>query len=127
MPETMEMSPLERAARALRDEARRFSAPVALYVESEFEHRWEAANPGGDFWTDGPGADRSGEELAQESWAILVRAVLQAIRAPTPEMIEAAEGADCLSWSPEEGEGLDGVSWGKAWQAMIDALLTKAS
>jgi hypothetical protein len=108
MAETMEMSALERAAVAL-CEALTKQEMLSVLVD--------------------------GRLVVSQSWnqqeflepLPIIRAVLEAIREPTPEMIEAAEGADCLSWSPEEGEGLDGVSWGKAWQAMIDALLTPTS
>lgn len=53
------------------------------------------------------------------------RASIEAMREPTEAMLAAASEADALNWSLEDGEGLDGVSWDLAYQAMIDAALSK--
>lgn len=84
---TIEMPLLERAARALQEEANKFEAPVYCYVEQEAARRWEAANPGS-FWGDDPAHYEL--DIGLESWKILARAVLQAIREPSEAMALAA-------------------------------------
>lgn len=56
------------------------------------------------------------------------RAAIEAMREPTEAMISAGEATrtDCLDWSPEPGEGLDGFDPRPAWQAMVDAALKDA-
>jgi hypothetical protein len=53
------------------------------------------------------------------------RAAIEAMREPTPAMLEASQETrrDCLQWSSEPGEGLDDVDFEPAWQVMIDAAL----
>jgi hypothetical protein len=109
------MDVIEKAARALAAEAGKFANPVAFYVEGEAQHRWQAANPGLDYWSEGPGLAPDPDDIA--SWSILVRVVLLAIREPSEAMIEA--GA--------EDSGIDGYVNDfhpiVPWQAMIDAAL----
>lgn len=61
--------------------------------------------------------------LSDEEAEVLAKAAILAMREPTDAMQQAADAADPLNWSLEPGEGLDGVSWGKAWRAMIDEVL----
>jgi hypothetical protein len=53
------------------------------------------------------------------------RAVIKAMREPTQAMLDAAaeNGYDCIEFSLEEGEGIDGFDFKPAWQAMIDEAL----
>jgi hypothetical protein len=52
-------------------------------------------------------------------------AAIEAMREPTDEMLDAADKVqhECLQWSLEPGEGLDGMYWAPAWRAMIDSIL----
>lgn len=51
---------------------------------------------------------------------------IEAMREPTDEMLDAADDVrhKCLEWSSEPGEGLDGMNWIPAWEAMIAAALS---
>jgi hypothetical protein len=113
------MDVIEKAARALAAEAGKFANPVAFYVEGEAQHRWQAANPGLDYWSEGPGLAPDPDDIA--SWSILARAVLQAVRTPDDFMIRAGIIERHDSDVPE--------AWSKAtaniYTAMIDALLTE--
>ncbi len=53
------------------------------------------------------------------------RAAVEAMRKPTDAMCQAADDSDALSWSLERGEGLDGVSWARAYDAMISTILAE--
>jgi hypothetical protein len=115
------VTPIEKAARAMAAEAGKFANPVAFYVEGEAQHRWQAANPGLDYWSEGPGLAPDPDDIA--SWSILVRAVLQAIRdvdAGSPAMLAAGKVA--LYSCSEDPELADAR---KCFQAMIDAALTE--
>jgi hypothetical protein len=52
-------------------------------------------------------------------------AAIEALRDPTDGMLDAADRVqhDCLQWSSEPGEGLDGMDWEPAYRAMIDSIL----
>lgn len=47
--------------------------------------------------------------------------VLRTLETVTPEMQGAADNADVLSWSSEEGEGLDSMDLEAAWLAILHA------
>lgn len=102
---------VERMVIAIRDEAKTFRHPVRLYVEDEARWRWEDANPDKDGHLDGP----AGIDWEMESWKILVRAVLQAMREPTDVMCEAGDTALETAGSTASSQ--------HPWQAMIDAAL----
>lgn len=74
---------VERMAAALRDAANEFDAPVWAYVESEAHIRWMKENPGKSSYDDAP----LDIDFEAESWKILVRAVLQAMREPTDAVL----------------------------------------
>jgi hypothetical protein len=114
------VTPIEKAARAMQNEASRFRSPVRSYVEQEFRERWCEANMDKDFYD--PGAPGSSADIdgALESWKILVRAVLQAIREPSEGMIAAAVHA----WHERPDMLLDDDIRAH-WQAMIDAALSE--
>lgn len=47
--------------------------------------------------------------------------VIRTLETVTPEMQIAGDNADVLSWSSEEGEGLDSMDWEAGWLAMLRA------
>jgi hypothetical protein len=100
---------VERVARALRDSARGFADPVDLYVEKEARRRAEAANPDADTYA-------TAQDWGLESWMILARAAIEAMREPTEEMRSA--GDDLI-------QRRDGTA--AIYQAMIDAALSQVS
>lgn len=51
------------------------------------------------------------------------RAAIAAIREPTEAMDKAMENSDFEYWSPEPGEGRDGLDMAEAWRAAIDEAL----
>jgi hypothetical protein len=51
------------------------------------------------------------------------RAAIEVMREPTEAMVEAMEGSDFESWSPEPGEGRDSINLDEAWRAGVDAAL----
>ncbi len=56
------------------------------------------------------------------------RAVIAVLREPSEAMLDAGEQAAYavgILWSPEPGEGLDGVDPTPIWHAMIDVLLAE--
>ena len=117
------MSPLERAARAMQEEARRCGDPVESYVGHEYEYRWRAANPGKDFYIEGPALD-DGFDPSLEGWKIFARAVLQAIREPSEGMIEA--GAYCIPVGQGEDIGPPNErDAAECFRTMIDAALSE--
>ena len=61
-----------KAAIALRAEAEKFDRPVEAYVEGEALWRWEKANPSKE--------EPSDIDFELESWKILARAALEAVK-----------------------------------------------
>lgn len=122
------MTKLEEIARAMQAAAKEFTDPVAFYVESEARRRYEEANPDKDGFIDCPGVDWD-----LESWKILVRAVMAAMREPTENMKEAGflaivgamEDTRKLlkTFPPGRAPAIDGQESLHAWHAMIDAIL----
>jgi hypothetical protein len=130
------VTPIEKAARAMAAEAGKFANPVAFYVEGEAQHRWQAANPGLDYWSEGPGLAPDPDDIA--SWSILVRAVLQAIREPSEGMMSAAAETPGMKAASatmvlQQARGypldpaafVDGSPLEQAWRASIDAALSE--
>jgi hypothetical protein len=60
-------------ARAIKDETDKFDSPARLYLQPEAGHRWEKANPGKDYYLDGPNHD------ALESYRIIAHAAIKAL------------------------------------------------
>jgi hypothetical protein len=102
---------IDRIARAIEAETDKFDSPVHLYVEKEAKARWERANPEGD-WYEQP---ESKDEL--ESYRIIARAAIEAMREPTDAMVSAYDNWDAYSGSC--GSWLNT----SAYEAMIDAAL----
>jgi hypothetical protein len=132
------VTPIEKAARAMQNEASRFRSPVRSYVEQEFRERWCEANMDKDFYD--PGAPGSSADIdgALESWKILVRAVLQAIREPSEGMMSAAAETPGMKAASatmvlQQARGypldpaafVDGSPLEQAWRASIDAALSE--
>lgn len=124
------MTVLERAARALEAEAETFRSPVHFYVQHEWIQRWEEANPDKEPCTD-PATE--GKDWTLESWKILARAVLQALREPSEGMKDRG-GFICspCSDNPVRWKALNRVERDfsedyatEVWQAMIDAALAE--
>jgi hypothetical protein len=90
------MTPLERAARAVREEAGAY------------------AHPSGGFMTEGGIVD-------EQHFRDIVRAVLQAIREPSEGMERAGYGNS--KGDPDNAGVIDNPAPIMAWQAMIDAAL----
>jgi hypothetical protein len=107
----MSESMVERVAKALKDRLNQFSRPVRFYVEPEARSLWEAANPDGD-WDEQP---ESRDDLV--SYKLIARTMLEAMREPTPEMINS--GRTNGGWNGEYAED----ETPDIWQAMIDAAL----
>ena len=82
----------------------------------------------GSVWSEGHGHDFPREYSKQERALIrqIARVAIEALREPTEAMWDAADAAkyECLEWSLEPGEGLDGIDFGPCWEAMIDAALS---
>lgn len=110
---------VEKVALAIRDEAVKFKRPVQFYVEGEALSRYEQEHGLDAAWD----AEESGKDFELESWAILARAAIEAMAAPTPRMCKAA----CAAMSPGKRPTPNRVSH-KAkhairYRAMIQAAL----
>lgn len=79
MAETM----IDRVAKAIKAEIDKFDMPVNLYIEPEAGARFERDNPGKDRIFDSGYDDL-------ESYRIIARAAVAAMREPTPAMLDAA-------------------------------------
>lgn len=99
MAETM----IDRVAKAIKAETDKFDMPVNLYIEPEAGARFERENPGKDRFFDAGFDDL-------ESYRIIARATVQAMREPTVEMLDAADNL--------LGSGFD-----DQYEAFIDAAL----
>lgn len=100
----MTESMIERATAAVKAELDTFRDPVHYYVQEEAHVRWKKAGEVG------PEPDFH----SMDSYAIIVRAVMKAMREPTEAMVEAMLAAI----GPQ-----DPGAAGAAWYAMIDAAL----
>lgn len=106
------MTMVERMAQALKDTTDTFHAPVRFYIEPEAQARWEKENPDGD-WYEQPQSD---DKLA--SYKIIARAVIEAMREPTDEILRAGERSFPDSGTVDHTDDLR-----SAWRVMIDAAL----
>lgn len=108
---------IERVAKAINACTDKFDAPVQFYVEDEARQRWLKDHP-----DDSP--DEAGIDWKVESYKIIARAAIEAMREPTPNMI-AAGNIEIVS-PGEDGDYLGTLENEEArecWQAMIDAAL----
>ena len=99
----------ERIAVALKAELGRFSDPVHYYIRGEAQSRWRKngeVGPEPDF-----------DDI--ESYRIIARVAIEAIRYPTEAMTSAYYKLDAVS----DDEPFNGPSPEAAWCAMIDAAL----
>lgn len=96
---------IERVAAAIEAVTDKFDAPVRMYVEDEARYRWSQQNPDAD-------ASEAGIDFAKESWKIIARAAIQAMRHPTKTMLQAGRETMPVIDHSEE-----------TWRAMIDAAL----
>jgi len=80
--------------------------------------KWDAA----DFNETLSGCDPDEQRDAYREQAI---AAIKAMREPTEHMLDKGSeaGWECVEFSPEPGEGIDGYNMEPAWYAMIDAAL----
>lgn len=97
-------------------------------VERVAKAIWLCRNTGANDadWADEREVARKGHrntDVHEALWE--ARAAVKAMREPTEGMVKAADNAGALDWSPEPGEGLDGVCWNDAWAAMIDTALSE--
>lgn len=74
---------IHRVVKAIKAETDKFDMPVKLYIEPEAGARFERDNPGKDRIFDSGYDDL-------ESYRIIARAAIQAMREPTVGMLEAA-------------------------------------
>lgn len=100
---------LDIVAKAIKEETDKFGSPVRCYIEPEARERWETANPDADPF------EPPFDDL--ESYRIIARATIKAMRELTEEMLNA---------SSEEGIGysVDARGYVAAeWRKMVDAAL----
>lgn len=62
-------------------------------------------------------------ETMKQFYRKCASSAIAAMREPTGAMLGAGSAAVIIHYSPEKGEGVDGVSVDESWRAMIDEAL----
>jgi hypothetical protein len=109
---------MQKLAEALRQEAQSFSDPAHLYIKGEAYSRLTDATPEEQktdaFFDD---LEERQDELELESFAILARAVLTALREPPDDVLSASDA--------DEGCGCPCCVRADNWTLMIDHILAE--